>query len=62
MPAIVKLLNSDGDRDVYVNADRISFFVGDQHGKTDIHFGPGDLKVVGQPPEEVLAKIQAEKG
>ncbi len=48
MATIVKLSNSDRTREVYVNADRIAFFVPDGSGKTDIHFGPGQSKTVGQ--------------
>ena len=62
MPTIVKLRNSDGDRDIFVNADRITFFVGNQRGQTDIHFGAGHSKVVGRPPEEVVEAIVAKNG
>lgn len=62
MPTIVKLSNSDRTREVYVNADRIAFFLADGSGNTDIYFGPGQIKVVADAPDEVLAAIGGKTG
>lgn len=58
MSTIVKLVNADGDRDLYVNVDKITYFLSNPGGKTDIHFGAGHTRVAGLSAEQVAAKIE----